>query len=56
MSQFERLSPQFREFGIPVLEELLKKQKAEDKKPEDVEVVEITEPKEEVSVEIKDET
>jgi len=49
MSQYNTMSPLFKEFGFPVLEELLKK-KTVDEKKEDIEVVEV---KDEKEIEVK---
>jgi len=45
MSQYNSMSPLFKEFGFPVLEELLKNQTTREKK-EDIEVVELKDDKE----------
>jgi hypothetical protein len=54
MGQYNSMSSLFKEFGFPVLEELLKKkaQKEEDQE----EVVEIIEEKKDIIIEVKDET
>jgi len=46
------MSPLFKEFGFPVLEELLKKKEASEKK-EDVEVVEVKDEKE-ITVKVRE--